>query len=315
MAIGTRLRRLSEQITKDAGHIYQLYQVGLQPRWFPVFYVLSHEDEMTITNIANSIGHTHVSVSQIVKSMVHKGLLAEKRDKHDGRKTVVSLTKKGRDEARKIQDQYKDVGQTVEMMFAQTTHDLWKAMEEWEHLLEQKSLLKRVMEQKKIREQPEIEFVPYSRKYKKAFKDLNIEWIKDYFEVEEADLRILDNPEGYVINKGGHIVMALYKNRPVGTCALIKMENGTFELSKMAVSPSVRGKGIGYLLGQHMIKMAKKMGAKALYLESNTILKPAIQLYYKLGFQKVSRRPSPYARCNIQMELSFSSRTKNIVDA
>jgi len=35
---------------------------------------------------------------------------------------------------------------------------------------------------------------------------------------------------------------------------------------------------------------------------ANTVLKPAIDLYYKMGFQKVSKRPSPYARCNIQME-------------
>jgi hypothetical protein len=45
------------------------------------------------------------------------------------------------------------------------------------------------------------------------------------------------------------------------------------------------------------------MGAKKIYLESNTILKPAINLYHKMGFQKVSGLATPYKRCNIQMEL------------
>jgi DNA-binding MarR family transcriptional regulator len=303
MAVGTRLRKLSERITEDASHIYELYNVALQPRWFPVFYVLSQRDAVPITAVANEIGQTHASVNQIVKEMSKKGLVVEKRDKHDGRKTLISLSAKGKQEAIKIEDQYKDVGQAVDSMFAQTTHDLWKAIEEWEHLLEQKTLLKRVQEQKKIREGSNVKFVPYSKKYKTVFKELNAEWIHNYFEMEDADLKILDHPESYVLKKGGYIAMALYDNKPVGTCALVKMNKDTYELAKMAVSPNCQGKGIGYLIGLHVIEKAKEMGAKKLYLESNTLLKPAIQLYYKLGFQKVSRGSSPYARCNIQMEL------------
>jgi hypothetical protein len=34
-------------------------------------------------------------------------------------------------------------------------------------------------------------------------------------------------------------------------------------------------------------------------------LKPAISMYYKLGFKKVEDLPSPYERCNIQMELEL----------
>jgi len=46
------------------------------------------------------------------------------------------------------------------------------------------------------------------------------------------------------------------------------------------------------------------MGARKVYLESNTILKPALSLYEKLGFQTLpdDARASPYERCNIRME-------------
>jgi len=302
MAIGTRLRKLGESITEEAAHIYKLYDVGLQPRWFPVFYVLSQSGYMPITTIANEIGHSHVSVSQIVKEMKKKGLVIDKMDDSDARKTLVALSNKGKKEITKIQDQYKDVGNAVEAMFAQTTYDLWKAIEEWEHLLEQKTLLKRVIEQKKIRERADIRLVSYSAKYRKAFKELNAEWITKYFKMEDADLKYIDHPENNILKKGGYIAMALYHDQPVGTCALVKMDKGTFELAKMAVSPACRGKGIGYLLGRHVMAKAKELGGKKLYLESNTILRPAIDLYYKLGFRKVSGKPSPYERCNIQME-------------
>ena len=151
----------------------------------------------------------------------------------------------------------------------------------------------------------EVEIVDYQPGYKAIFKQLNEEWITTWFKMEEADYKSLDHPEEYILDKGGYILFALYMGNPVGTCALIKMDNQTFELAKMAVSPQAKGKGIGELLGNAAINKAKQAGAKKLYLESNTILKPAISLYYKLGFKKVNGTPSPYERANIQMELSL----------
>jgi GNAT superfamily N-acetyltransferase len=80
-----------------------------------------------------------------------------------------------------------------------------------------------------------------------------------------------------------------------------------FELAKMAVSPLMQGKNIGWLLGNAVIEKAKSLGAGKIYLESNTILKPAINLYHQLGFRKVAGHPTPYERCNIQMELVLPS--------
>ena len=71
----------------------------------------------------------------------------------------------------------------------------------------------------------------------------------------------------------------------------------------MAVSPKAQGKSIGWLLGKAAIEKAKSLGVQKLYLESNTKLQPAINLYHKLGFQKVVGHATPYERCNIQMEL------------
>lgn len=37
MAIGSRLRMLTDKVTADASQIYQLYGVEIKPKWFPVF--------------------------------------------------------------------------------------------------------------------------------------------------------------------------------------------------------------------------------------------------------------------------------------
>ncbi|MGZ3871979.1 MAG: bifunctional helix-turn-helix transcriptional regulator/GNAT family N-acetyltransferase [Mucilaginibacter sp.] len=307
MAIGSRLRMLTDKITADAAQIYTLYNIDLQPKWFPVFHALSQGDN-TITGIAQQIGHSHPSVSKIVNEMSKKGIVTESKDKNDGRRNRIGLSGKGRTMAEDIRELYTDVNGAVETVLNATRNDLWKAVEEWEYLLAQKSLLRYVQEQKKQREAQYVKIVDYKPEYAQVFKKLNEEWISRYFKMEEADYKALDNPEAYILDKGGCILVALYDEEPVGVCALLKMDDPDydFELAKMAVSPRAQGKNIGWLLGRAIVEKAKTLGGSKIYLESNTLLKPAINLYKKLGFQKVAGRLTPYERCNIQMELSLN---------
>jgi GNAT superfamily N-acetyltransferase len=150
-----------------------------------------------------------------------------------------------------------------------------------------------------------IEIVNYEPAYKEVFRDLNVEWISTYFKMEASDYKALDHADSYILQNGGHILVALLNKEPVGVCALIKMDDPTydFELAKMAVAPKAQGKKIGWIIGEAIKDKARLMGAKTLYLESNTILMPAISLYRKLGFVEVFGRNTPYERCNIQMAL------------
>jgi GNAT superfamily N-acetyltransferase/predicted transcriptional regulator len=305
MALGSRLRRLSELLTEQAAEVYSLYGVDIQPKWFPVFYVLSAGGEKSITQIAQEIGHSHPSVSTIVKEMIKNDVAARGSNKTDGRENNVMLTEKGLAINSRMQFQLTDVNAAVETALLETQSDIWKAIEEWEYLLSGKSLLKRVLDEKKLRESKAVEIVDYQPKYQSAFKQLNEEWITNWFKMEEADYKILDRPKEYVIDTGGYILFALFDGKPAGTCALVKLNETTFELSKMAVSPEAKGKGIGWLLGNAAIEKAKEAGFKRLYLESNTILNPAINLYYKLGFKRIAGKPSPYERSNIHMEINL----------
>lgn len=306
-ALGSRLRLMTATITDDASKIYELYGIDFAPKWFPVFYTLAEQREITITEIASEIGHSQPSVSKIIQEMIGAGLVQENLKTDDKRKNNVVLSEKGIKISENMKQQLQDIDLAIDDLISNSKHNLWAALEEWEFLLSQKSMLKRVGEQKKLRESKNVEIVSYKPEYREAFKALNVEWISTYFEMEEADYKALDNPEDYILNKGGKILVALLENEPVGVCALIKMnhEEYDFEIAKMAVSPKAQGKNIGWLLGQAIINTAKELEAKKIYLESNTILKPAINLYYKLGFEKVFGLSTPYKRCNIQMELVF----------
>jgi len=309
MALGSRLRLMTARITDDAAKVYELYSVEFAPKWFPVFFVLAEDGGKTITEIAGEIGHSQPSVSKIVQELITAGLAQENMESPDKRRNIVALTEKGVEISALMKIQYADVDAAIESIISEARQNLWEAIEEWEFLLDQKSLLRRVQEQKKLRESQSVKIVAYEEKYQTAFKALNEQWISTYFKMEEADYKALDNPQTYILDRGGKIFVALYENKPVGVCALIKMDEPDydFELAKMAVSPKIQGKNIGWLLGQAIVQAAKDSGASKIYLESNTILKPAINLYQKLGFVKVVGRSTPYARCNIQMELKLAS--------
>lgn len=305
MALGSRLRRLGELFAEQAAHVYPVYGINIQPKWFPVYYALSNGEEKSITEIAVEIGHSHPSVSTIVKEMMKKGFAVATAAKCDGRKNFVKLSEKGLSVNGRIQAQYADVNAAIESAFAETQYNLWKALEEWEFLLEQKSLMRRVEEQRKLREGKEVEIVPYRPEHKAAFKKLNEDWITQYFKMEDFDYKYLDHPQENILNKGGYIFMAIYNGEPVGTCAIVKMDETTFELAKMGVAETAKGKGIGFLIGNACVQKARDLGAQRIYLESNTLLKPAISLYHKLGFKKITGPPSPYERSNIQMEMNL----------
>ena len=305
LALGSRLRRLSEKFTEDAAKINNLYDVPLDPKWFPIFYVLLHQEEASITEIAQIIGHSHPSVSQIVKEMNKKGIATTTKSSQDARVSVVKLSDAGKKLFSKVERQYSDVTQAVEDLLSETQHDLWKAIEEIEFLLASKSFFNRVKDIRKASERQHLEIIDYSPEFKDDFKRLNYEWIEKHFKLEEFDRQCLNNPEEKILKNGGHIYIALYNHEVVGTCALIKMDDNTYELAKMGVTATARGKGVGWSLGQAAIAKVRELGGKTVFLESNTILEPAINLYQKLGFRKIAGRISIYERCNIQMELKL----------
>ena len=303
MALGTRLRRLGDLLLQDARRIYELYGVEIDPRWFPVFYMLTIRERAGITELAESIGQTHPAVSQVVKAMIKAGLVLSAKSEQDARVNAVALTETGRAAAEALQLQCADVNRAVVDLFSTLDSPFWSDLGEIEQALGDRCLFDRVQEVRRHREQSAVTIVDYEPRYRRAFAELSIAWIQQHFELEDADKRAIDDPEGYIIQRGGYIAVALRDSSPVGVCALLRMDERRMELAKMAVADKAQGLGIGRLLGDHVIARARRMGAQSVYLESNSSLKPALALYRKLGFQRVDGNDSPYARCDVQMEL------------
>ncbi|WP_372008855.1 GNAT family N-acetyltransferase [Paenibacillus chitinolyticus] len=148
-----------------------------------------------------------------------------------------------------------------------------------------------------------------------AFKTLNEEWIARIFTIEEADRIILDNPVENIMNRGGDVLIARDGDSIVGCVALAPTGAGVFELSKMSVTPELRGRGYGRKIIHAAINHARGLGATSLFLGSSTKLPNAVHLYESVGFKHVPVEqigPMPYVRANVFMDMELVN-TKTIL--
>ncbi|MGX4587839.1 GNAT family N-acetyltransferase [Paenibacillus chitinolyticus] len=148
-----------------------------------------------------------------------------------------------------------------------------------------------------------------------AFKTLNEEWIARIFTIEEADRVILDNPVENIKNRGGDVLIARDGDSIVGCVALVPTGAGVFELSKMSVTPELRGRGYGRKIIHAAINHARGLGATSLFLGSSTKLPNAVHLYESVGFKHVPVErigPMPYVRADVFMDMELVN-TKTIL--
>ena len=152
-----------------------------------------------------------------------------------------------------------------------------------------------------------VTIVPFEEKYAVDFRKLNIEWLQEYFRLESYDEYQLAHPVEEIVDKGGYIFLAKDDQQIVGTAALMKETDVSFELTKMSVTKKSQGKGISKMLMDACFRLAKDKKWDRLFLYSNTKLVPAIQLYRRYGFKEVELETnSHYSRTNIKMELKLT---------
>ena len=151
----------------------------------------------------------------------------------------------------------------------------------------------------------QIKIIDYDQQYDSTFASLNRSWLERYFEVEPIDEDIFANPKGYIIDEGGYIFFAEFDGKVIGTFAFMKIDEGVFELSKMAVSEEYQGKGVGNKILEFSLVKARELRANKVILYSNRKLEAAIHLYRKFGFKEVPLGNVEYKRADIKMEIDI----------
>jgi GNAT superfamily N-acetyltransferase len=150
--------------------------------------------------------------------------------------------------------------------------------------------------------EPMAELVTFRPEYAGDFERLNRAWLEEFFRVEEKDEELFRDLQSTGI-PGGEVFFVRVGRQVVGACAILRHEEGVYELAKMAVDREHRGRGYGEWLVRATIDFARARGGSRLYLLSDEILRDALRLYERVGFR---RAPFPgatgYQRGDVMME-------------
>ncbi len=152
----------------------------------------------------------------------------------------------------------------------------------------------------------ELSIVEYTDQHAAAFHDINAQWIKSMFVLEDHDRHVLTHPRETILDPGGAILLvSSVTHGIVGACALMKTNDGVFELTKMGVLETVRGLKAGEFLLRAVIDRAAAIGMTTLYLLTSKKCEAAIHLYEKMGFVHdpaiMGAYGTTYARCDVAM--------------
>ena len=307
LALGSRLRRLSDRLMRDAALAYESQQLEFEPRWFPVYYlVLKSDQPIAVTEIARRLGVTHPAVVQIVKDMSREGVILTDEGKDDRRQRLVTLSEKGKRMAPRLEQLLDDIRHATGEFARDSSLDLIAICETLESALTTHGVFDRVQERVKTRQLAAVRILDYRAAFRPLFRSLNEEWLRKYFTLEPHDLELLSDPERHIIAPGGAIFFAELDGEILGTCALIAREPRVFELAKMAVTERAQGQQIGRRLATAAIARARAMHADAVVLESSSKLEAALALYEKLGFRRLPRGgPADYDRTDVFMRLDL----------
>ena len=297
-----RIKRLSDRLLTNGRELYQGIDSEIEPNWFLIFKIALEDEVTTISELTQKLKFSHPSIIAIVKKMQKKGYLDIRANQTDKRKQEIRLSDKAKKEMEGFQKIWLACERAVESLFISDNflHEFGLL----ESALEQKSFKERVEKQLLV---SDISIVEFQAKYIKYFGDLNREWISNYFKIEMHDNELLDNPEKYIIQKGGEIIFAVDNKIPIGTTALMHKNDDEVELARMAVHPDFQGKGIGAILLKKALDMAREKNYKKVFLYSSTILGPAIYLYTRYGFiEEELEENCSYERANIKMSLRLN---------
>ncbi|MBW8077676.1 MAG: GNAT family N-acetyltransferase [Gallionella sp.] len=305
--LGSRLKRLAERLQAGAARVLADAGLTVQPAHMPLLTALDR-GPLTVGQLAEAVGTSQPGVTRAARQLASLGFI-ESSQGADQRQRTLSLTAAG------------------EAVMARVKLLVWPRLQAAVNemcnglsgpLLEQIAVIETALSSRPLNERvagvmpARLILREYGDDLAATFYEINAEWINSMFQMERSDLEVLKDPQGHILDRGGTI---LFVEAPrlgiVGTCALRKTGDGSFELTKMGVRASARGLKAGEFLLAATIERATAMHAKTLYLLTNRRCEAAIHLYEKLGFRHdaeiMEKYGSRYARCDVAMRYRGTS--------
>ena len=302
--LGSRLKRLADRFQAEASEVLRNHDMPIQPAQQLVLAALLHHGPLAVGEIAQRLKVSQPTITRSVIALMKQGLVAASRAE-DQRQRILTLSADGKALMRRAQNEvWPRVARATATLCRELPGDFLKSLAILEAGLDHSSLNTRVDAVKT--ETAGLRTCDFRDALTETFFQLNKAWIEEMFALEQTDIDILSHPRQRIIDQGGVILFAETDDLGiVGTCALMPGDDGWWELTKMCVAKSARGRGIGEFLLTQTLARARTLRIEKLFLLTNAECEAAVHLYEKHGFvhddEVMARFGSHYARCTVAM--------------
>lgn len=308
LSLGSRLRRLSDQLVTEVAIIYNETELALNPNYFPLINLINKMGPMGITQVAAYLSVSHPAISKLTNKMILENYLLKQPHPTDKRASQLTLTEQSLALIEQATPIWQALQKQLDYLDSLQSPTLLEAIEAYENNIKRLNLAQSVLHDIK-QDNTEINIVNWAGCYKSDFKRLNMEWLNSEFNglLTAQDKQAINQPESYYLSQGGYIFFAKQGENIVGCIAMKPIANEHLEISKMAVCTKVQGQGIGRKLLLSALNKARNIKVKTVSLETNSQLSRALTLYQHVAFsqQDHPNGKSDYQRVDVYMELQL----------
>ena len=278
------IRRFNRLYTRRIGVLHEEYlHSPLSLTQVRVLYEANRDPAPAAVDLARDLDLDPAYLSRMLKGFERGGLVRRAAARGDGRKSLVSLTAKGRRTLDTLQERSRaDVAALLAPLAPAAEERLLSAMQTIEQVLGE----------------PPPPAVPYVLR---PHQPGDMGWVvaqhgRYYADVYGWDMGFEAHVAGIVQHFIEHVDparercwMAEREGRIVGSVFLVKKTATVAKLRLLIVDPSAHGLGIGRRLVDECTRFARQAGYRKITLWTNSILDAARHLYETAGYRMVER--------------------------
>lgn len=250
-----------------------------------VLYELAHTEKLTATGLAKDLGLDAGYLSRILAGFEKRGLLDKRASEADGRQSLLSLTKQGREIFSEIEAlTNEELGKVLAGLSTADQDRLVGAMHTIQELLgaplpQEPAYILRTHQPGDMGWVVHRHGALYAREYQweETFEALVAEIVAKF--IQHFDPK---RERCWIAEKDGEIV---------GSVFVVKHSKTVAKLRLLLVEPTARGLGIGKRLVEECVRFARQAGYKKITLWTQSSLHAARGIYKKAGFRVAKKEP------------------------
>jgi DNA-binding MarR family transcriptional regulator/GNAT superfamily N-acetyltransferase len=296
--LGSRLKRLAEQLQSDAAQVTQRAGIPIQSGQYPLLATLDAQGATTIGDLARSMRLSQPAITKTVGKLADAGLVAIDRSDADGRRRTVSLTQTGQgalDRSKQV------VWPMVTAAVAQMTDDLsgtlLEQLEQLEHRLAARSLATRAQHMAIDHLVPatDVDLAEVAALMNAAYRG-QTSWTNEtaYIEGDRANEPMLR--DDLAANPQARLLLGRSLTGTLQGCVWLEpLPDRVWYLGSLTIAPGAQNTGLGRRLLQAAEHWAHAQGAQAIKMTVVNVRDTLIAWYIRRGYQPTGEtEPFPY---------------------